>query len=198
MGKRASKWLQQVEPHFGFLREHGFTRVATDDSSFWSFRVRYASPHAAVQVAKSNEFTRVEVSLIRLVDGDVPPYPIWITSDRVDHALLDTVLEVRDKALLREAARMGGLVPEDVERQLSFWAATLREVAPEFLEGDLSAIDEAEAVVRQRVAEHPQQLTTWLPHDAPATAEAEELAQMTDQVPEGVTIKVRRYRRPKG
>lgn len=197
MGRRASKWLKQVDPYFGFLREHGFTRVTTDGSSFWSLWVRYASPHAAVQVAKRSEFTRVEVALIRLVDGEVPPYPISITAAPVNHALLDTVLEARDEALLRDAARMGGLGAAQVERQLSFWATTLREVAPECLEGDLSAVDEAEAVVRRRVAEQPQQLTTWIPDDAPPTAEAEELEEMKGHVPEAVAVEVRRYRRPK-
>lgn len=194
MGKRASKWLRQVEPHFAFLRDHGFTRVATDDSSFWSLWVRYYSLVAAVEVAKSTEFSRVEVTLIRLVDGEVPPYPIWITSAPVSHVLLDTVLAARDRADPREPR--GGLHPDDVERQLSFWATALRDVVPDFLAGDLSAIDEAEAVIRRKGEEHPQQLTVWLPEDAPPTAEAEELAKMREQVPEGVTIEVRRYRRP--
>ena len=197
MGKRAKKWLDQVEPHFGFLREHGFTHVTTDDSSFWSLWVRYASPNAAVEIAKSIEFTRIEVSLIRLVDGEVPPYPIWITSSPMNYALLDTVLEARDKAVDDEAD-LSGLHPDEVRHQLSCWATTLREVVPEFLEGDLSAIDEAEAVVRRRGDDHPQQLTVWVPDDAPPTAEADELARMREQVPEEVAIEVRRYRRPEG
>lgn len=96
-----------------------------------------------------------------------------------------------------EAARMGDLGAAQVERQLSFWATTLREVAAEFLENDLSAVDEAEVVVRRRVAEQPQQLTTWIPDDAPPTAEAEELEEMKDHVPEEVAVEVGRYRRPK-
>jgi len=34
------------------------------------------------------------------------------------------------------------------------------------LEGDLSAIAEAEAIVRARVREHPQQVTAFIPDDA--------------------------------
>lgn len=197
MGDRGRRWLRRVQPHFDFLIDQGFSQVTHDDSSFWSLWVRYASPHAVVQIAKSNEFDRVEVTLIRLVDGDVPPYPVWITSEPVHHALLDTILEVRDRALLRYAARLNGLGSEAVERQLSFWATTLRDVASEFLEGDLSAIDEAEAVVRERIAEHPQQLTTYLPDDAPPSAEADELEKLKGHVPDNVTVQFRRYRRPK-
>lgn len=193
MGRAGQRWARRVEPHFSYLIDHGFTQITTDDTSHWSLWVRYASQHAAVQIAHSNEFGRVEVELIRLVDGEVPPYSIWITSKKIDWALLDTILEVRDPKALERARLLSGLDTDDLERQLTFWAQTLRRVAPDFLQGSMAALDEAEQVVRRRVAEQPQEVVAWIPADTPPTAEAEKRAELEATVPDEVTVRVRRY-----
>jgi hypothetical protein len=66
MGKEATKWLEAVDPHFGFLADLGFAPRAVDDSSFWSVWVQYQSSTSAVRISKSNEFVRSEVHLIPL------------------------------------------------------------------------------------------------------------------------------------
>jgi len=178
-----------------FLIGHGFTRVTKDDSSFWSLWVQYASNNAAVRISKSNEFRRSEVQLIRLVDGEVPPYPIWITPDRIDWTLLDNVLEARRPDLMEAALPMTGLQDRDIDLQLAFWANALREACPDFLAGDFAAIDEAGEIVRERVREHPQEIVAWLPEDAPGSADASALRDMAATVPPEVGVRVRRYRR---
>jgi hypothetical protein len=179
----------------GFLINHGFTNVTTDDSSFWSLWVQYASGGAAVRISKSNEFRRSEVQLIRLVDGEVPPYPIWIGSDRIDWILLDNVLEARRADLQHAALLMTGLQDREIDAQLAFWADSLRDVCPDFLAGDFAAIDEAGAIIRARVREHPQEIVAWLPEDAPTGADASALRDMAATVPPEVGVRVRRYRR---
>jgi len=167
MGERAEQWRRSVDPHFGYLTGLGFSEVDLDlERSPWSVWVQYRSASSAVRVSRSNEFIRCEVELIRLVDGRVPAYPIWITDDRIDWTLLDNVVEVRRPELAAEAARHRGLGPAEVEDQLAYWAQVLRDVAGDFLAGDLAAIDETGALVRSRVAEHPQQVQVWLPDDA--------------------------------
>jgi len=47
--------------------------------------------------------------LIRLVSGQVPPYPIWITDDRIDWTLLDNVVEARAPDLMDEVRKQAGL-----------------------------------------------------------------------------------------
>lgn len=195
MGRAADAWAKTVGPHMSFLIGHGFSRVTTDDSSFWSLWVQYASDDAAVRISKSNEFRRSEVHLIRLVDAKVPPYPIWITADRIDWTLLDNVLEARRPALMQAALPMAGLQDRDIELQLAFWANALREACPDFLAGDLAAIDEAGEIVRGRVREHPQEIVAWLPEDAPDGADASAAREMADTVPPDVAVRVRRYRR---
>ena len=112
MGEDATTWRELVEPHSGFVADFGFEAVDLDEGSFWSLWVQYRSPTAAIRISKSREFVRCEVELIRLVDGEVPAYPIWITEDRIDWVLLDNVVAVRRPDLLgrgHTAVRTRGL-----------------------------------------------------------------------------------------
>ncbi len=195
MGDEAEKWLNRVEPHFEFLHPLGFTDVDVDDSSFWSTWVQYRSATAAIRICKSNEFVRAEVYLIRLVNGEAPPYPIWITDDRIDWALLDNVVEARDPDLMSDVKKQTGLKPSQLDEQLRFWAQVLRDVAGDFLAGSFAPMDVAAALIRSRVAAHPQQVQVWLPEDAPAGGDAQEASVVQAIVPPNVGVSVRRYRR---
>lgn len=108
--------VKLVAPSFAFLEAHGFRLSATEDSSAWE-TWQYTSAVSAVRVTRSNEFVRADVHLIRLVDGQVPAYPIWITSERMNWALLDNVLEVRTPDLLRQVA--GGLFDPELRTRSS-------------------------------------------------------------------------------
>lgn len=195
MGREAARWLKAVDPHFGFLATEGFGSRDLDDSSFWSIWVQYRSETSAIRISKSNEFVRAEVHLIRLVNGEVPPYPIWITDDRIDWTLLDNVVEARQPDLLTEVARLRGLKSSELDQQLHFWARVLRDVAGDFVAGDFAPLDEAAAIVRTRVADHSQNVQVWLPDDAPNGAEDEQAAAVAATVPPEVGVSVRRYRR---
>lgn len=93
--------------------------------------------------------------LIRLVDGQVPPPG----HDHIHNfALLDNVVEMRAPGSKPIA---GGLSDKEVQAQLASWSTALRSIAPDFLAGDCSAIDGAEALVRERMRQHP-----W-PPDSP-------------------------------
>lgn len=170
-----------------------------DYLEFLAVRCRPNSVLAARRISKSNEFVRSEVHLIRLVNGEVPPYPIWITGDRIDWTLLENVVESRQPDLMRDVTRLHGLKPSDLDQQLHFWARVLRDVAGDFLAGDFAPLDEAAAIVRARVADHPQSVQVRLPDDAPTGDEAQEAAATAATVPPEVGVSVRRYRRrPRG
>lgn len=166
MGSLDDKWRKMVAPHFDFVIEHGFEPAGVHDEVM-ATSCSYRASNAVIRVTRRIEFGRAEVSIIRLVNDEVPPYPIWVTSEPLNHTLLDNVLEARRSPLLEDPKRMPGLDDVALERQLAFWAEALRTVAPDLLAGSLSAIEEAESVVRARVAEHPQTIVAWLPEDAP-------------------------------
>jgi hypothetical protein len=193
VGASARRWRQLVAPHFAFLEGHGFRLSATNDSSTWETWVQYTSAISAVRITRSREFARAEVHLIRLVDGQVPAYPIWVTSERMNWALLDNVLEARSPELLQPEA--GGLTNPELDRQLAFWASALVTAAPDFLDGDLTAMSEAETIVRQRVSQHPQQVTVWIPDDADSASVAHQMQATKASVPPEVRVVTARYRR---
>ena len=191
MGSLDDKWRKMVASHFDFVMDHGFEPAGVHDG-FRATWCSYRSSNAVIRVTRSDEFGRAEVSLIRLVDDEVPPYPIWVTSEPLNHALLDNVLEARRSPLLEDSKRMSGLDDMALERQLAFWAEALRTVAPDFLAGSLSAIDEAESVVRARVAENPQTIVEWLSEDASPEAERASVERLKALVPPEVRVGTRR------
>ena len=74
----AIAWRAIVSPHFGFLetRFH-WSLTAMNDSGNWETSVTYSRDPAAVIVRYSVEFDRAEVELVRMIDGKIPPVPIF-------------------------------------------------------------------------------------------------------------------------
>jgi hypothetical protein len=145
-----------------------------------------------IEIADSRETSRIEIDLIRLHHGQLPEPQIWVTDDPINRTLLDNVIEAQRHPSLSE---LPALSSRPGDEQLAAWARLLREVAPEALrDGDAPIVD-AEAVVRRRVAEHPQEIVVWLPHDASDERERAALAAAEQDAPEGVSVRVRRYER---
>jgi hypothetical protein len=184
-------WARCVSRHFAFLEEHGF-RVAPDlgYSSWHCTRAVYISETSAVEVDRSVEYQRAEVTLARLRAGKLPPGQVFVTGEPFDEVLVDNVLETRAPGRPRWQTVPG----RTYEEQLAYWAQTLRRVLPDFLEGDLSAIDDGERGVRDRMAGKRQQASILLPHDATRQQEQNALRRERAQVPPEVDVVVRRYR----
>ena len=147
----AESWRLTVEPHFRFLDDFGFRLTDLIGDSPWEIWVQYTSTESAIQVIRSIEFDRDEVVLLRLLNGQVPPYSAGTVSGLGYRTLFDNVLEARGQPALES----GGLDPQDVDRQLTYWAESVRQVAPDFLAGDLLAINEAAAIVDDRMRQNP-------------------------------------------
>jgi hypothetical protein len=192
MERAAKAWERRVRGHFDFLVDHGF-RFDHVDHSFWATTAIYASSALALEVTRSVEFSRVELTLLRLVDGQLPEAEIWVTDRPINRTLFDNVLAARAPNLTEEVRT--GLSKREVETQLRLWADLLRSVAPDFLEGSDAAIVEAGCVVRQRVAENPQELTVWLPSDATDADARRAKEEAVRTAPGSVQVTVRRYKR---
>ncbi len=195
MKHRGREWSETAERHFGFLADHGFGPPELGVCDRWATSVAYRSEVAGLTVSLSYEYLRSEVHLIRLVDGDFPPYPIWIGSDPVNWVLLDTVLEARDPDRAQQAAALSGVDEDSVDQQLAFWADALQAAAPDFLRGSLAVIEDAEKILRSRARRHPQELIAWLPDDAPPTVELQARENLASAVDSAINAQVRRYRR---
>jgi hypothetical protein len=142
-------WAARVDQHFGFLKEHGFrVEAALGFSSECCTRVVYVSEISAIAVDRNTDRRRAEVILAKLIEGRLPPWQTGYPLVAFDYVLLDSVVDARAPARQRWHALPG----KSFEEQVSFWAVTLQSVAPEFLQGDLSAIDDGERAVRDSMA----------------------------------------------
>lgn len=191
----AEAWAEQVERHFGFIDRFGFVLTSVDASNLWEVRATYRSERAALAVIRSVEFQRVEVQLMRLIDGELPEYPIFVVdSVAVNTFYVDDLVALRRADADQVLARQHGLLAEEVEDQLTFWSDALREHGQDFLAGDLRVLDELERLVRDRTRQYPQEVVVWLPDSASAEERAHAIKRAQADVPAGVTVTARRYR----
>ena len=188
----AKRWEKSVRRHFDFLTGYGF-RLDHVENRWWATTAVYLSAMLGIAVTRSVEFDRVEITLMRLVDGQVPEPEVWVTDRRLDSVLFDNVVEARRPDLLDQLP--AGLSKEATAEQLQLYADLLRMMAPDFLEGSDAALVEGERVIRARVEANPQVLTIWLPADASEADETKARAEAERVNPSDVRIVVRRYAR---
>ncbi len=194
----AAAWQAKADAHFGYLRtKYGFHITQADASSSWEWSVLYETDTTAIKIIRSVEFNRVEIKLIRPVDGTLPEVPIFITQDAILNSFLfDNLLITRAPDVLDEYEAMQGLEDAQVEKCLAFLAVALEQYASDVLQGDLTAAFAAmERVAKQRVKEHPEVITVHIPEDDP-TGEEDRVKTEYEGLFPGVPVVVRRYRRP--
>ena len=193
----AQTWQAQVDRHFAYLRTtYDFRITITDATSFWVTRVVYQSDVAAIAVDRSIEFERVELSVIRLVEGRLPEYPIFVLPDTViNQTLFDNILTIRNPHLLDQLDELMGLDDEHIETSLAFLARSLEEILPDLLKGDLSVFEAVDGLIKERAKAHPPIITVILPESATADQEAAAIEEARTGSP-GVQVVARRYRRP--
>jgi hypothetical protein len=194
VARAAKAWERRVREHFDFLVEHGF-RFDHVEANWWATTAVYLSPTLGLEVTRSVEFNRVEITLLRLVGEELPEYEVWVADSPLNRVLFDNVLIARAPEVDEASRTLSGVSSKEVEKQLRFWADALRSVAPDFLDGDDAPLREGEQVVRQRVEENPQELTIWLPSDASQEDEDRARERARKTAPPNVEVSVKRYRR---
>jgi hypothetical protein len=190
-------WQAKVEVHFRYLQtKYHFRVVQVDDSHWWHTRLVYQNETTAIYVDRSVEFDRVELSLLRLINGKIPDLTVFVTPDvTLSEFLFDNLLQVRAPLLLPDLRTLKGLQEEQIEASLAFLANALEQYAADVLRGDFTIFAELEELVKQRARNHSQQVTVWVPSDASEEHErqvAEEVQQGTPNIP----VVVRKYQHP--
>jgi hypothetical protein len=193
----ASAWEAMVTPHFGYLRSRYDMRVMErNDRDWWETSITYGRDPVAVIVRYSVEFNRAEVELIRLVDGKVPPVPIFIHPDtHIDRSLLDNLFEIRSPSALEPLAKLGRLDKETLERSLAFQAKALEEHGADLLRGDTAVFQEFDRLIKGRVAQTPQRIKMSFP-EGTSQEEIDRSVARAKRVDPRVPIDVQFYNRP--
>ena len=159
MVRAGKRWEASVKKHFDFLTDYGFRFDHVEDN-WWATTAVYFSAALGVEVTRSVEFERVEISLLRLVEGQAPEVEVWVTDRPLNRVLFDNVLEARGSDVLGQIPT--GLSQRVVEEQLRLYAELLRTLVLDFLEGSDAALLEGERVIRERVSANPQEVTIWV------------------------------------
>lgn len=186
------EWESVVKRHLDFLSDFGFVLDHVEEK-WWATSAVYLSDRLGIEVTRSVEFRRVELTLMRLAEGKAPEVEVWLTEHPLDRVLFDNVLEARAPQQLGDLP--DGLADKEIEEQLRRYGQLLRTVVPDFLEGGDAALAEGEAVIRKRAAVNPQELTVWLPSDASEADEADARAKAERTTPPEVRVVVKRYSR---
>ncbi len=138
---------------------------------------------------------RVEVELVRLVGGKVPPVPIFIhPNTAINRALLDDLLLLRAPSELEDLRAQQGLDDMVIEGALEFLAGALRRHARDFLSGDTAVFSDFDRLIKARVAHFPQKLTLHMPEGTPAE-EVDRSVGQARRIDPQVPVVVRFYRR---
>jgi transposase-like protein len=149
----AVAWAAHVSVHFRYLKRWGF-RFRSADANTWEERATYHSYRSAIDVVKDYQGPRVEVELMRLVDGELPPPEVFIVdSEPVNRFYVDELIRLRQPDGEAALAQLTDMPTFD--DQLRFLAAALRRHGEDFLAGELGVLDDLERIVRERASEQP-------------------------------------------
>jgi len=188
----AADWATLVAYHFRYLKRWGF-QLSGADATVWEEHATFRSNLCAIDVIKDYQGPRVEVELMRLVDGELPEPEVFVVdSERVNRFYVDELIKLRQADGEDALARLAGMSTFD--DQLKFFAAALRRVGADFLAGDLGVLDELERRIRTRVREHPQRVGVFLPDTAGDAEQSAAVALVRRTVPAEIDVRAGRYR----
>jgi hypothetical protein len=190
------EWADLVDQYFHFLRDRGFTLVEVADEphpAAWGPRVRYVGERIGVQVHWSGEFVCVDTYVIRLDNGRVPEYPIFIhDGDPISWFHLGMILDTVSPERYEQARALTGLEPDSVARQLAFAANTFSDLADDLLDPDSDAFARVTARIHDQARADPPKITIFSPEDASDQDVARVVAKSRSAFPR-VGVIVRRY-----
>jgi len=185
------EWRDLVDEHLGFLQDRGFRLEPVHDDkglAAWGPRVQYLSSTTGLQVHWSVEFRCVDTYVIRLLEGRVPDYPIFIhDGDPINWFHFDYLRQ----AVAPKRKSRGGLDSDKVRRQLAHLAQVISDF-PELLDPDSSAFESVTSRIHESVRKDPPQITVWMPEDASSEETERAVAESGSAFPR-VGVVVRRY-----
>ncbi len=159
--------------HFAFLIEEFGCRVGGKKSDAFEDELIYRNATTAVKIRYEPREKYVFVLLCRLVNGKIPPYPIFVRHEKeLTQFYLDDLLTLRspatiirkkyhrerfaDKEDLHQAIKASLEEPfteQNLEHMIKTYAAALREHGSDILKGNFTVFAELEKIVRKRTAE---------------------------------------------
>lgn len=191
---KEQEWRARVAAHFGFLEtEFGCHFVSVDASNWWATNLIYQNETTRINIARSVESGYVEIWLIRLIDGQEPPFVIFFLPDSdLYRDLLDNVVKLHAPDLLPRVNKLRGLEDAQVEAALPFLADLTRTYAAPLLRGDFTDFETLQAAYRENARTNPPKVTIWKATDATPEEVAKQM-QPPHKTDDGLVIETRYY-----
>jgi hypothetical protein len=140
--------------YFSYLSsEYGLERIAAEKNSL-ACSVTFSNNRIGVQISFEMKDGGIFVMLIRLVDGKLPPYEIFIKPGTVvNHFDLEDIVDLEDPeaALEQKYADDSDPTIQELEDNLHRYAEALHKYGNDILSGDFSIFPELEEIVKRRI-----------------------------------------------
>jgi hypothetical protein len=144
-----------VRETFAYLETEFGATISKREKNAYAVYVTYQNSTTGVQIELSSQKEGVTVMVIRLVDGQVPAYPIFITEDTELNWFnaLDFVDPPRT-SLVPDVTLSDPMEPDPEELRdcLEWFADILKRHASDVLKGDFGVLESIEKRVRARAA----------------------------------------------
>ena len=136
---------------FAFLKEKYDCESVTVERDKFGIYISYRNATTAVRISFEPRERGIFVLLSRLVDGKIPPYPIFVSSNTViDSFYLDDVIMLRNPTTKIQQKSPERHTKPWFVKQLSIYANSLTEVADDILKGNFEIFEDLERIVKER------------------------------------------------
>ena len=150
MTKINERNLSLFRKAFSFLIDDFSFREESLELDNWGIRLVFCNSTTGVRISYEPREGGIFVMLIRLVDGKLPDYPIFIDEDTVlNYFDLQDLLSIRIPCFKENNFEIGKTNSE-IENYIQQIAKNLRTKAEDILKGDFLIFSELERIVKER------------------------------------------------
>lgn len=138
--------------HFKFLEGRFNCKYWTKRDNYGD-NVIYQNSTTGIKIRFEPRENHIFVMLMRLIEGKLPDYPIFIKADtQINLFYLDDLLELRSPSLKIKQKDLGDWINSiDLENLLAQYAKSLQQFGIDILQGDFTVFNELEQIVKRRV-----------------------------------------------
>lgn len=137
---------------FRFLEDMDMCVVSEEENAYGVF-ITYLNKTTFVRISYEPREDGLFIFLSKLINGDVPEYPIFIDQDtEINGFYLDDLLSVRAPEEIKNfKERLSKEQRYEISEMLVFYASMLEKHAVDILQGDFYIFPELELIVKQRM-----------------------------------------------
>lgn len=144
-----NEFMNKVKDAFRYLENDYKFRIFNNRKTRWSEMVLYKNSTTAVEITHEIREGRLLILLIRLINNEVPEYPIFIKQDtELNQFYLDDIIALASDGTLENQSKM------DLEESIKYYSTALIKYGRNILKGDFKMFIELDKIVKKRAADY--------------------------------------------